>query len=126
MSSPSDAKYSQTHEWHRLSGDTLTLGITKFAVAELTDITYVQMKAVGTRVGAGQSVGEVESVKATSDIYSAVAGEIVEVNPALADNPALVNDDPYGKGWLVKLKVSDAGAMSGLMDAATYDSKYKA
>jgi glycine cleavage system H protein len=126
MSSPADAKYTQTHEWHRLSGDTVTLGITKFAVNELTDVTYVQMKPAGTKVSAGQPVGEVESVKATSDIYSAVGGEIVEVNKALSDDPSLVNTDPYGKGWLVKLKVSDAAALGGLMDAKAYDAKYPA
>lgn len=126
MSSPTNAKYSESHEWHVLTGDTLTVGITTFAVNELTDITYVQMKPVGTAVGAKQTIGEVESVKATSDIYTAVPGTIVEVNSSLAEHPELVNTDPYGKGWLVKLKVSDAAAMNGLMDAATYDSKYKA
>lgn len=126
MSSPTECKYSQTHEWHRVSGDTVTLGITTFAVNELTDITYVQMKPKGTRVAAGQAVGEVESVKATSDVYSGVAGEIVEVNAALTDDPSLVNTDPFGKGWLVKLRVSDPAGLSKLMDAAAYDSKYKA
>ncbi|MBL8747035.1 MAG: glycine cleavage system protein GcvH [Phycisphaerae bacterium] len=126
MSSPQNAKYSDSHEWHRLEGGILTVGITTFAVNELTDITYVQMKPVGTVVGAKQTIGEVESVKATSDIYTAVPGTIVEVNSALADHPELVNTDPYGKGWLVKIKVSDAGAMNGLMDASAYDSKYKA
>jgi glycine cleavage system H protein len=126
MTSPKDARYSETHEWHRLSGDTLTLGITTFAVNELTDITYVQMKPVGTTIGANQSAGEVESVKATSDIYSALGGTIVEVNAALADHPEFVNTDPFGKGWLVKIKVSDPGAINALMDAAAYDAKYKA
>jgi glycine cleavage system H protein len=124
MISPSDAKYSQTHEWHRVSGETVTIGITTFAVSELTDITYVQMKPVGTKVSAGQSIGEVESVKATSDIYSAVAGIITEVNPALADHPEFVNTDPYGKGWLIKLKMSDPSGLNSLMDAKTYDGKY--
>lgn len=125
MSSPNDARYSDSHEWHRLNGDVLTLGITTFAVNELTDITYVQMKPTGTKIGAGQSVGEVESVKATSDIYSALPGEIIEVNAALADHPEHVNSDPFGKGWLVKIKVSDSGAFARLMDAAKYDAKYK-
>lgn len=126
MPSPSNAKYSESHEWHRLEGDTLTLGVTTFAVNELTDITYVQMKPAGTKVGKGETVGEVESVKATSDIYTSVPGTIAEVNTALADHPELVNSDPYGKGWLVKIKVSDPSAMNALMDAQTYDSKYKA
>ncbi len=125
MSSPNDARYSETHEWHRLSGDTVTIGITQFAVNELTDITYVQMKPVGTAIGAKQSIGEVESVKATSDIYSAVPGTIVEVNTALADHPEFVNTDPFGTGWLVKIKTSDPSAVKSLMDAAAYDGKYK-
>lgn len=126
MSSPTDAKYSQSHEWHRVAGNLVTLGITRHAVNELTDVTYAQMKPVGTKIGAGQTIGEVESVKATSDVYSAVAGEIVEVNTALADDPSLVNTDPYGKGWLCKLKVQDLGPLSSLMDAAAYDAKYPA
>ena len=126
MSSPTDRKYTQSHEWHKPDGATVTLGITKFAVDELTDVTYVQMKPVGTRLSAGDSVGEVESVKATSDVYSAVGGEIIEINGALADDPSLVNTDPYGKGWLVKLRVSDSGPLSALMDGAAYDAKYSA
>lgn len=126
MSSPSDRKYSDSHEWHLLQGDTLTLGVTKFAVNELTDVTFVQMKPVGTSVSPGQSLGEIESVKATSDVYCAVPGEIVEVNAALADDPSLVNSDPFGKGWLIKVKVSDASGLSKLMDASAYDEKYPA
>ncbi|MBY0261158.1 MAG: glycine cleavage system protein GcvH [Phycisphaerales bacterium] len=121
---PADRLYSDSHEWHKLEGDTLTLGITQFAVDQLTDVTYVQMKPAGTKVGAGGMVGEVESVKTTSDIYSAAAGEIVSVNKAAADNPALLNSDPYGAGWLVKVKVSDQAGLKGLMDAATYGKKY--
>jgi glycine cleavage system H protein len=126
MSSPADCRFTDSHEWHRLSGDTVTLGITKFAVNELTDVTYVQMKGTGTKVAPGQSLGEVESVKATSDVYSAVPGEIVEVNGALASDPSLVNTDPFGKGWLVKIKVSDKKPLDALMDAKAYDAKYPA
>lgn len=126
MSSPNDRKYSDSHEWHRLQGDTLTLGVTTFAVSELTDITYVQMKPKGTSVKPGHSIGEIESVKATSDVYSAAGGEIVEVNPKLADDPSLLNTDPFGEGWLVKIKVSDASGLEKLMDAGAYDAKYKA
>lgn len=118
---PSDRLYSQTHEWHKVDGDTVTLGITRHAVDALTDITYVQMKPVGTKVAAGGAVGEVESVKTTSDIYSAVAGEITEVNKSLADDPAQLNTDPYGKGWLLKLRMGDKAGLAGLMDAAKYD-----
>ncbi len=126
MSSPADCRFSQTHEWFRAAGDTVTVGITRFAVNELTDVTYVQMKPVGTAVKAGDSIGEVESVKATSDVYSTVGGQIAEVNAALADHPELVNQDPFGKGWLVKIKASDAGPLKNLMDAATYDGKFPA
>ncbi|MBN8645946.1 MAG: glycine cleavage system protein GcvH [Planctomycetes bacterium] len=128
MPTPADCRYSDSHEWHKPEGNPatgVTLGITQFAVNELTDITYVQMKPVGTKIKAGESVGEVESVKATSDIYSAVTGEIVAVNTALADDPSAVNTDPYGKGWLVKLKISNAGELSNLMDSKAYDAKYK-
>jgi glycine cleavage system H protein len=121
MGAPSDRRYSETHEWHKVDGNMLTLGLTQFAVDQLTDLTFIEMKVAGTKIGAGDSIGEVESVKTTSDVYSAAAGEIVEVNGELADNPGLVNSDPYGAGWLVKIKVSDAGGLDGLMDAAAYE-----
>ena len=126
MPAPSDRRYTDTHEWHKLDGDTLTIGITQHAVDELTDITYVELKGAGTSLGAGDSIGEVESVKATSDVYSALAGEITEVNAALSDDPSLINEDPYDKGWLVRLKVGDAGGLEGLMDAGAYNEKYDA
>ena len=121
MASPADRVYSETHEWHKLEGDTLTLGLTRFAVDALTDVTYVGMKPKGTKFKAGDVVGEVESVKTTSDVYSAAGGEIVEVNAALSDDPSLLNSDPYGKGWLVKVRVSDKGGLANLKDAAAYD-----
>lgn len=121
MANPSDRKYAESHEWHQMSGDVVTIGITEHAVDQLTDVTFVEMKPVGTSVGAGDSVGEVESVKTTSDIYSGVAGEIVEVNQQLGDHPELLNTDPYTKGWLVKIKVSDASGLDSLMDASAYD-----
>ena len=122
---PADRKYTDSHEWIRLDGDVATLGITTFAVNELTDITFVEMNAPGDSVDAGGTVGEVESVKATSDIYSPVAGEIVEVNEKLSDDPSLVNTDPYGEGWLVKLRVSDASPAEALLDADAYSQKYE-
>jgi glycine cleavage system H protein len=118
---PADRKYAESHEWHLVHGDVVTIGITEHAVDQLTDITFVEMKPAGTRVGTGDTVGEVESVKTTSDIYSGVAGEIIEVNTTLSDSPELINSDPYGKGWLVKVKVSDASGLTKLMDAAAYD-----
>ncbi len=124
MPTPDDRRYSESHEWHKLEGDTLTLGLTKFAVDELTDVTYVEMKPVGETIGAGDTVGEVESVKATSDVYSGVPGEIVEINDALESDPAALNNDPYDAGWLVRLKVSDPSAYESLMSAEEYEKKH--
>lgn len=124
MASPSDRVYSDSHEWHKVDGDVLTLGLTQFAVNTLTDITYVEMKKPGFKFKAGDIVGEVESVKATSDIYCAVAGEITEVNKALADDPSLLNSDPFGKGWLCRIKVADKAGLAGLKDSKTYDAAH--
>ncbi|MFA6044063.1 MAG: glycine cleavage system protein GcvH [Phycisphaerales bacterium] len=123
MASPSDRVYSTSHEWHKLDGDTLTLGITQFAVDQLTDVTYVEMKKPGTKIKAGENVGEVESVKTTSDIYSAAEGEVTEVNKAVVDDPSLLNSDPYGKGWLVKLKVTDKSGLAKCLDSKAYDAQ---
>ena len=124
MPAPTDRVYSESHEWHKLEGDTLTLGLTQFAVDALTDVTYVQMKAVGHKFKAGDIVGEVESVKTTSDIYCFAAGEIKEVNASLADDPGLLNTDPYGKGWLIKVKVTDKAGLSKCMTPAQYDAAH--
>ncbi len=124
MPSPSNCKFTDSHEWFRIEGDLVVVGITQFAANELTDVTYVLMKPAGTTVGVGASLGEVESVKTTSDVYSVLAGSIVEVNPAVSKNPSLVNSDPFGEGWLVKFRSDDAGRLGGLMDAATYDAKH--
>ena len=124
MSSPTDCRYSESHEWFRLEGDIVTMGITPHAAAELTDVTYVELRPIGTTLAAGDAVGEVESVKTTSDIYSVVAGEIVEVNDQAVQDPALLNKDPQGDGWLVKVKAEDAALLDGLMEAAAYDEKY--
>lgn len=124
MASPTDRVYSTTHEWHKLEGDTLTLGLTQFAVDQLTDVTYVEMKKPGYAFSAGQIVGEVESVKTTSDIYCAAAGEVIAVNDALADDPGLLNRDPFGAGWLLKIKVSDGSGLAGCMAADAYDKQH--
>jgi glycine cleavage system H protein len=116
MPLPTDRKYSESHEWHKLEGSTLTLG--------LTDVTFVEMKPSGFKFKAGSPIGEVESVKTTSDIYCAVDGEVAEVNKAVVDDPSLVNSDPYGKGWLVKIKVGDTAGLNKLMDAAAYGKQY--
>ncbi len=123
MPSPADRRYSESHEWHKLEGDIVTLGISKFAVDELTDVTYVEVKPVGTKLQPGDTIGEVESVKATSEIYSAVGGEIVETNAALTDDPAILNRDPYEAGWLCRIKVADKAPLDGLLSQADYDQK---
>jgi glycine cleavage system H protein len=124
MASPTDRVYSESHEWHKSEGDMLTLGLTQFAVNQLTDVTYVEMKKPGFKFKAGEIVGEVESVKTTSDVYCAAGGEIIEVNKALADDPGLLNSDPYGKGWLVKIKIADMGLLSTCVNGAGYDQKH--
>ena len=126
MANPADCRFSDSHEWFHVDGDVITIGITKYAADELTDITYVEMKGVGDAIGAGDSVGEVESVKTTADVYSVAGGEIIEHNDALADDPSLVNSDPMGAGWLVKLRTGDASPLEGLMDHAAYGAKYTA
>lgn len=120
---PSDRRYSSTHEWHKVEGNTLTLGLTQFAVDQLTDVTYVEMKKVGTACKAGDVIGTVESVKTTSDIYSALGGEVTAVNAALANDPSLLNKDPYAAGWLIKLSVSDTSGLSSCTDATEYHAK---
>jgi glycine cleavage system H protein len=124
MSSPANYRFTESHEWFRAEGDVVTMGITQFAANELTDITYVEMKPTGTKVQAGGPVGEVESVKTTSDVYTAVAGTITDVNAALGGDPGLLNSDPFGKGWLIKIKADDVAPLSKLMDQATYDRKH--
>ena len=117
MSAPSDRKYLPTHEWHRIEGDTATIGITQFAADELTDVTFVSLPKVGTTLSANARFGEIESVKATSDLYTGVGGTVTEVNEALTGDPSLVNSDPYNRGWMIKLKLSnpaDANALLGL------------
>ena len=119
MSAPADLKYLQTHEWHRIEGDTATIGITQFAADELTDITYVSLPAIGSTVQANQRFGEIESVKASSDLYSGVSGTVTAVNTLLDDEPGLVNRDSYKDGWMIKIKLSnpaDADKLLGVED----------
>ncbi len=123
MGVPTDRRYSESHEWHLPDGDLIVIGITQFAVDQLTDVTFAEMKPEGTTVAAGEEIGEVESVKTSSDIYAGVAGEIIEVNPKLDDDPGILNQDPFGEGWLVKIRPEDPSAVESLMDAATYDGK---
>ena len=124
MAAPADRKYLQTHEWHRLDGDVVTIGITQFAADELTDITYVDLKLKpGDKVEANGRIGEIESVKTTSDLYSGVGGTVTEVNGELSKNPGLVNSDPFDKGWMIKLRVSDRGSLDKLLSADEYTRK---
>jgi glycine cleavage system H protein len=123
MSAPSDLKYLQSHEWHRIEGDTATIGITQFAADELTDITYVALPKVGTKLDANGRLGEVESVKATSDLYSGVSGTVIEINEALNSDPSLVNSDPYGKGWMIKVKLANPADADKLLNVADYLAK---
>lgn len=121
MAVPNDRRYSQTHEWFKAEGDTVTIGITQFAADELTDITFVDLPAVGDQVEGGSHFGEVESVKATSELYTAVSGEVIEINRRLADEPGLVNSDPLGAGWMLKIRCSDKGPLAKLLDGPAYD-----
>lgn len=120
MNVPDNLRYNASHEWLLLEGDTATVGITDHAQAELTDVVYVELPAVGRAVDAGDPSAVVESVKAASDIYAPVGGEIIEINPAVEADPALVNTDPYGKGWLFKLRVKNPADAASLLDAAAY------
>tara|TARA_B100000959_G_C14980803_1_gene623383 strand:+ start:3095 stop:3475 length:381 start_codon:yes stop_codon:yes gene_type:complete len=124
MSSPTECRFSDSHEWFRQEGDIVTIGISQFAANELTDITYVDLQPVGTTINNGDSTGEVESVKTTSDVVSVYAGEIIEVNEIVSDDPSLLNSDPFGSGWLIKMRVKDTSGDETLMDQATYDDKY--
>lgn len=107
MNIPSDLLYTKDHEWVRIADDIATVGITDYAQGELGDVVYLELPAVGDEVRQGKAFGTIEAVKAVSDLYSAVSGKIEEVNAALADTPELVNQDPYGKGWMIKIKVSN-------------------
>ncbi len=121
MATPTDRKYTKSHEWIKMDGDQAIVGITEHAQGELGDITYVELPEPGTAVEQGGDCAEIESVKAASDIYSPVSGTVSEVNDALEDAPETVNESPYDKGWMFKLKDIDASQLDGLMDAAAYE-----
>lgn len=117
---PSDLKYARTDEWVRLEGDIATIGISDFAQDQLNDVVFVELPEVGTEVKKGEPFGTVESVKAASDLNAPVTGTVTEVNDAVRDNPELINSDPYERGWLIKVKVSDPDSRNDLMDSAAY------
>ena len=120
MNIPAELKYTKEHEWVRLEGNTATIGITAFAQGELGDIVYVEVDTLDEEVAQDQVFGTVEAVKTVSDLFSPLSGTVTELNPDLADNPELVNTDPYGAGWMIKLDIKNAGELDGLMDATAY------
>ncbi|MDY2586249.1 glycine cleavage system protein GcvH [Winogradskyella aquimaris] len=120
MNIPSELKYTKDHEWVKIEGDVATVGITDFAQGELGDIVYVEVETVDESLDAEEVFGTVEAVKTVSDLYLPLSGEIVEFNEALEDEPEKVNTDPYGEGWMIKLKLSDASQVEGLLSAEDY------
>jgi glycine cleavage system H protein len=118
---PNDLKYDKEHEWVRVEGDTAVVGISDFAQDQLGEVVFVDLPVVGTDAIAGEMFGEVESVKSVSDLFSPVTGSVVEVNPNLSDAPETVNEDPYGDGWLIKVKLTDAAELDGLMSSDDYE-----
>jgi glycine cleavage system H protein len=120
MSVPAELQYTAEHEWIRIDGDIATVGITHFAQGELGDIVYVDVDTLDEEVESGEVFGTVEAVKTVSDLFMPLTGEVVEFNDDLEDDPELVNNDPYGKGWMIKIKISDASQIDALLDAAAY------
>ena len=118
---PEDLKYSDEHEWLRMEDDTAVIGITHFAQDSLGDVVFVELPDVGSDVSQFEKMGEIESVKAVSDLYSPVGGKVIEVNDSLADSPELVNDSPYGDGWMLKVELADSSEIERLMSASEYD-----
>ncbi len=121
MAVPQERRYLKTHEWFKPQGDLIVVGITEHAVHELTDITFVQLPAIGRKVKAGESFGEVESVKATSELYSGMDGEVVEVNEQLAGDPGLLNRDPFESAWIMKIRPTNKSQYDSLLTPADYE-----
>jgi glycine cleavage system H protein len=120
MKIPENVQYTKDHEWMRLEGDFGWIGITDYAQGELGDIVFVELPKVGTKIFKGKSFGTIEAVKAVSDLYAPAAGEVVELNKVVQDTPDVVNKDPYGEGWMVKIKIADKKELSTLLDAEAY------
>lgn len=119
---PDDLKYAKSDEWIRVEGDTGTIGITDYAQDALNDLVYVELRDVGDTLAKGEAFGEVESVKAASELYMMVGGEVIEINGDLQGEPDIVNGDPYGRGWMIKVRITDPSGLDELMDAAAYAS----
>lgn len=117
---PSDIKYTKDHEWVRLEGKTAVVGITDYAQNELSDIVYLELPELGTTVKQGDTLGTIEAVKTVADLYSPLSGKVTEVNDALSDDPSIVNRDPYGEGWMVKLELTDPGEWDKLLSSEEY------
>ena len=118
---PKNLRYAKTHEWASLEGNICTIGITQFAVEQLTDVVYIELPDPGDHVFAGESFGEIESVKAVSDLYAPISGEVVEINKEILDDPTAVAEDPYGKGWMIKIKVERGTTLDHLMTQEQYE-----
>ncbi len=126
MNIPADLKYTEDHEWVRVEGDIATVGVTDFAQGELGDVVFVEIETEGEELDKGETFGTVEAVKTVSDLFMPVGGEVAEFNEALADEPELVNKDPYGEGWMIKIKVADAAELDALISAEEYQKMLEA
>jgi len=125
MNIPADLKYTKSHEWAKVEGESVRVGLSDYAQHEISDVVYVELPSIGQAVEAGKGAGVVESVKAAFNIYAPVSGSVVEINDAVAEDPSLVNQDPYGKGWLFSIKVTSQAELSSLMDGAQYEVQIK-
>jgi len=121
MSVPGNLKYTKDHEWAKVEGDIVTVGITDYAQGELGDVVFVELPEVGAEVGKNETFGSIEAVKAVADLFSPVSGEVTEINEAISDAPETVNKDPYAGGWMVKIRASDIDELNDLMDAEAYE-----
>ncbi len=121
MHIPEDLRYTEDHEWARIDGDIATIGITDFAQSELGDIVYVELPELGTTTEKSQSFGTIEAVKAVSDLFAPLTGEVVEVNSNISDSPEIINKDPYGEGWFIKVKLSDPNEVKTLLEKTQYE-----
>ena len=121
MNTPSDIKYTKEHEWVSLDGETATIGITGYAQSQLGDIVFVEFPDINSKINQNETFGVIEAVKTVADLFAPVSGEIIEVNSSLEDSPNFINSDPYGSGWIIKLKINDSNEYNGLMSSKVYE-----